>query len=158
MPLSESQKGKIAETLIAAHLVLGSDGLLNVSTPMVDGEGVDLVINLRDRPRHMLLQVKSRFGLTGKGNYSTNVRRASFKPGNDLYMLFAFIDKDKTELGEVVWLIPSLKFADNTCNQNKERKVIRFQSRFTSQKDMWVDFMVTKEELPDRIVQILYQG
>ncbi len=155
MALSESQKGRMAETLIAAHLVLGSDGLINVSTPLVDDEGVDLLLNLRDKSKHMLLQVKSRFGLSGKGSYIASLKRSSFKPSEELYILFAFIDLQKLELGETAWLVPSLEFKQRTSNQTEERPILRFTSRFTSKKDMWVDFKMMKKELPQRIITIM---
>ncbi|MGQ9475963.1 MAG: hypothetical protein ACUVRX_07800 [Actinomycetota bacterium] len=117
MGLSESQKGKVVETLVAAHLILGSDGAINVSTPMVDDEGVDLVLNLSGEAKHLLLQVKSRFTLTGKGAYRAQVERASFNPRKDLYLLFAYFNKQEGELGDTMWLVPTIDFSEKTKNQ-----------------------------------------
>ena len=44
MALSESQKGRIIEQLVGATLMLQSDGTLRVSIPLVDDEGVDLIV------------------------------------------------------------------------------------------------------------------
>jgi len=154
MALSESQKGKVVEMLVAAHLILGSDGALNVSTPMVDDEGVDLVLSLAGEAKHLLLQVKSRFSLTGKGAYRAQVRRASFRPKKDLYLLFVYFDKEKGELGDTMWLIPTVDFKEKTKNQNIEKKYVVFQTRFNS-KDMWESYRLEKTMLPGRIIEVL---
>lgn len=154
MALSESQEGKVVETLVAAHLILGSDGAINVSTPMVDDEGVDLVLNLSGEAKHLLLQVKSRFTLTGKGAYRSQVRRASFNPRKDLYLLFAYFDKQEGELGDTMWLVPTIDFSEKTKNQNMDRKYLVFQTRFNS-KDRWESYRVEKTQLPGKIVDVL---
>jgi hypothetical protein len=154
MPLSESRKGKVVETLIAAYLILGSDGAVNVSTPLVDDEGVDLVLNLSGEPKHLLLQVKSRFILTKKHTFRANIRRASFKEREDLYLLFVFYDKEEDGLGRTMWLVPSREFKDKTKNQSEERRFIVFSSRFNS-NDMWKNYRLDKTDLPDQIVTAL---
>jgi len=68
MALSESQKGRIIEQLVGATLMLQSDGTLRVSLPLVDDEGVDLVVGNRVNDKTLLLQIKSRFSL-GDGRY-----------------------------------------------------------------------------------------
>ena len=52
--------GKAAEYLIAAACVLSTRGELNVSTSMVDDEGVDLIFHRRDGVATLAVQVKAR--------------------------------------------------------------------------------------------------
>ena len=52
--------GAAVEHLVAASCILASDAVLNVSTSMVDDEGVDLVFHRRGRPTTLAVQVKSR--------------------------------------------------------------------------------------------------
>ena len=55
--------GKIdaaVEHLVAASCILASGGALNVSTSLVDDEGVDLVFHRRGSPTTLAVQVKSR--------------------------------------------------------------------------------------------------
>lgn len=49
--LSASQKGKIVEQLVGATCVLQSEGRLRISVPLVDDEGVDLIVSDRDTDR-----------------------------------------------------------------------------------------------------------
>ena len=52
--------GKAVEYLVAAACILSTRGELNVSTSMVDDEGVDLVFHRRDNAATLAVQVKAR--------------------------------------------------------------------------------------------------
>lgn len=55
-----ARMGKAVEHLVAATCILTSGLDLNVSTSLVDDEGVDLVFHRRDVPTTLAVQVKSR--------------------------------------------------------------------------------------------------
>ena len=93
MGLSDLQKGRIVEQLVGATLVLQSDGTLRVSVPLVDDEGVDLVVGNRLNDRTLILQIKSRFVLNYKGHFRANVRRATCRPDPNKFLLFVFLKK-----------------------------------------------------------------
>ena len=57
---SAGRIAKAVEYLIAAACILSTRGELNVSTSMVDDEGVDLVFHWRDRSATLTVQVKAR--------------------------------------------------------------------------------------------------
>lgn len=73
-----ARKGKAVEHLMAALCVLGSDGELNAWTSLVDDEGVDIVLQRRNRPETLSLQVKSRFstarGIAHRQRFQAQVR------------------------------------------------------------------------------------
>jgi hypothetical protein len=79
MGLSDLQKGRIIEQLVGATLMLQSEGTLRVSVPLVDDEGVDLVVGNRLNDKSLILQIKSRFVLN-QGRFKANVRRATCRP------------------------------------------------------------------------------
>lgn len=56
-----SRMGKAAEFLVASICMIESRAELNVSTALVDDEGVDLVFHRRDTPSTLAVQVKARF-------------------------------------------------------------------------------------------------
>ncbi len=72
--MSAAQKGRIMEQLVGATLTFQSNGALRVSVPLIDDESVHLVIGNRHNDKTLLLQIKSRFKLSGRGRYRTNVR------------------------------------------------------------------------------------
>jgi hypothetical protein len=107
-----ARMGKAAEYLIAASAILATRGELNVSTSMVDDEGVDLVFHRRGHASTLAVQVKSRMSdgaLARTGRVQANVRDATFRPRLDLDMLFVVVDPVE---GRIVtsWLVPSLEF------------------------------------------------
>ena len=57
---SAGRMGKAVEYLVAAACILSTRGELNVSTSMVDDEGVDLVFHRRDSSATLAVQVKAR--------------------------------------------------------------------------------------------------
>lgn len=58
--LDAGRMGKAAELLVAATCILQSRAKLNVSTSIIDDEGVDLVFHLREHTATLAVQVKAR--------------------------------------------------------------------------------------------------
>lgn len=158
MGLTASQKGRLAETLIGAYCVLGSDGALNVSTPFVDDAGVDLICNLKGGSRNISLQVKSRFTLTGRGQFRAHVRKKALVPRNDLYLLFVFIDEKNFTIGDNLWLVPSKRFVNEVRGQSKPRSIYVFASKFAAENDMWRKYRLPKSKLPAAIVAAIKEA
>lgn len=140
MALSESQKGRVVEQLVGATLILQSDGDLRVSLPLVDDEGVDLVIGNRRNDKTLLLQIKGRFSLSGRGHYRADVRRATCAPNPNKFLLFVYYDRAMAALGETCWLVRSSDFCALLSNQKAARSVYVFDSTFRGKGDMWVPY------------------
>jgi len=155
--LSSSLKGEIAATLIGMSCAQRSNGEINFASPFVDDEGVDLIFFKRGGGGNAILaQVKSRTQKTkllSKGTFRVHVRRASFKPREGYYFIFAAFDESENGLFDTIWFIPSFDFAKNLSRQNN-KNVLVFQSRFNS-KDMWEKYRINLDELPQKIAQIL---
>ena len=153
MVLGSTQKGKAVESLIASTCILGSDGKLSVSIPLVDDEGVDMIFTPKGGGDCISVQVKSRFTLIKGRNYRAQIREKNFSPRKNLYIIFAYYDTKKTQLGETLWLVPSVAFDKNLKGQLKKQYYV-FQSGFTSQ-DMWKPFRLKLSDLPQRILNLL---
>lgn len=150
MGLSDNQKGRIIEQLVAATLMLQSDGTLRVSVPIVDDEGVDLVVGNRLNDKTLILQIKSRFNLN-KGRFKANVRRATCKPDANRFLLFVLFEKASATLGESCWLVPAYEFCSRLSKQNRKDKKYLFISSFTSPRDMWKPFRLGIKDLAKNI-------
>jgi uncharacterized protein GlcG (DUF336 family) len=89
MPASDSDRfGKADEHLVAASCILASGGELNVSTALVDDEGVDAVFHRRDHSSTLAVQIKSRSmaaSLLQRGQYQAFVRGQTFRPRPNLH-------------------------------------------------------------------------
>jgi hypothetical protein len=83
---SAGRIGKAVEYLIAASCILATRGELNVSTSLVDDEGVDLVFHRRDSTATLAVQVKARMSdskLVQEGRLMAFVRSQTFRPHRD---------------------------------------------------------------------------
>ncbi len=153
MGLSTTQKGKIVENLVALTCILGSDGKLSANFPFIDDEGVDLMFARKDTGRGIAVQVKSRFMKNG-GIYKTQIRKQTFSTRKDFYVIFAYFDVDKSQLGDTLWFVPSEKLPKELKNQLQGRDKYIFQSRLNS-KDMWAKYRINLKDLPKQILRIL---
>lgn len=149
--------GKAAEYLVAASCILVSGLELNVSTSFVDDEGVDLVFHRREHSTTLAVQVKSRSlsanTIAEKARFIANVKASTFRPRDDLHMLFVAINTEDATFNPV-WLVPSTTMADRMKpnNQNKLRFVASMKA---GTKDQWRAFRHDRSELPGRILAIL---
>lgn len=151
-----SRIGKAVEHLVAASCILASDAELNVSTSLVDDEGVDLVFHRRGGSATLAVQVKSRGSDTSevrKGRFAANVRKATFDARPDLYMLFVIVDRPTAQLGPV-WFIPSTDFDEHANTTGKGMRRISANTG-PAANDRWLQYRMSFEELPESILTVL---
>jgi hypothetical protein len=151
------RKGKAVEHLVAALCVLGSDGELNAWTSLVDDEGVDLVVQRREKSETLALQIKCRLttakGIAERERFQSQVRKATLHPRPNLHMLFVVANPKTLDLGPI-WLIPSKKFEKNApLGSNQKHKFVASAKDGTN--DKWAKYLVHKEDLPHKLVEIL---
>lgn len=152
-----ARKGAAVEHLIAASCILASDFQLNVSTSLVDDEGVDLVFNRRGGSATLGVQVKSRSWSTStmrqRKAFVAQIREATFRPRTDLFLLFVAVDARFGDYGPV-WLVPSEDFAQRVKPNGRGR--LRFAaSASVSSDDQWSSYRHERSELPSRILEVL---
>ncbi len=148
--------GKALEYLIAASCILMSEGRLNVSTPLVDDEGVDLVFNRYDRPATLAVQIKGRSKsaqVVKGGKFLADVSRRTFAPRDDLYILFVVYEEGIADYGPV-WLVPSKELAKHG-GKSKGGNYLRFQPSVRGELNQWRQYRLEKEALPGQILTVL---
>ncbi len=145
--------GKAVEHLVAAACIISTRGQLNVSTSMVDDEGVDLFFHCRDSARTLAVQVKSRMSDSKRlqsGTFIAFVRDQTFAARADLDMLFVAVDV-KTGAYTAAWLVPSEAFAaGTTVNGQGRRRFYASLNRASTAK--WAAYYLTPAKLPQRIL------
>jgi hypothetical protein len=159
-----ARKGKAIESLVAASCILATGGELNALTALVDDEGVDITFKRRDGTRTLDVQVKSRFSddsgsnaLRTEDRFVADTRDATFRPRDDLYMLFVAVNAAEVEIGPI-WLVPSPDLAElgQRINPKSTGPQIRISaSAKESSKDKWSSYRMTKAELPQEVLRIL---
>ncbi|GAA1083755.1 hypothetical protein [Pseudonocardia alni] len=154
-----ARMGKAAEYLVAASAILATRGQLNVSTSLVDDDGVDLVFHRRGHTATLAVQVKSRMAdgvLVQSGRVQANVREATFRPRRDLDMLFVVVDPVE---GRIVtaWLVPSGEFARLVPTPNGKGRRVFSASAKPDTADRWRGFRLTPADLAGRLLDRLAQ-
>ena len=152
-----SRIGKAVEHLVAATCILASGAQLNVSTSLVDDEGVDLVFHRRGGSATLAAQVKSRRTTTavlGRGRFSAQVRHQTFRPRTGLYLLFVVANAEDATFGPV-WLVPSVDFAANAKEAGRRRHLRFNASLGPNARDKWRPYRCERAELPGKILSIL---
>lgn len=151
---SAGRMGKAVEYLVAASCILATGGELNVSTSLVDDEGVDLVFHQGGRPATLAVQVKARMSTSKRVQDEAVwafVRAQTFRPRHDLDMLFLAVD---VERGTVLmaWLVPSLTFAEIVGPPNSQGRHRFAASMKPDSKDRWTPFRLSPEQLAPAIM------
>jgi hypothetical protein len=146
--------GKAAEYLVAAVCILATGGELNVSTSIVDDEGVDLVFHRRGGSATLAVQVKARMStgvLVSQERLMAFVRAQTFRPRANLDMLFLGIDVENGSI-MTAWLVPSRTFAAVAGTPTSQGRLRFSASMKANSADRWTEFRLTAAQLPQRIL------
>ena len=149
--------GAAAEHLVAASCIIATRGQLNVSTSLVDDEGVDLVFHRRGSTATLAVQVKARFSdgaAYQERKFMANLRAATFGPREDLDLLFVAIDIERGAV-ECAWLVPSVDF-DARKGSLRTLGTFRFTASMKpGSADQWRPWRLTPAELPWAVIERL---
>jgi hypothetical protein len=151
-----SRVGRAAEYLVASSCILASRAELNVSTSMVDDEGVDIVFHRRNGTATLGVQVKSRTLKTKRlqrGQFMAEVRSQTFRPRDDLYVLFVVLDAENATFGPT-WLVPSKIYHKLALRTGKEKLRISTSLKPKS-KSRWRPYRLERGDLAERLLEIL---
>ncbi|KHE75621.1 hypothetical protein AS25_00115 [Kocuria marina] len=149
--------GKAAEYLVASFCILITQGRLNVSTSMVDDEGVDLVFHQSEGTATLAVQIKARMlsgSAAGRGRFLANVRSETFTARKDLAMLFVAVDDEQGRL-DTAWLVPSAAFQERVGAATGQNKYRFSASLKAGTQDRWAPYRLEPLELPGAILHFL---
>ena len=152
---SAGRMGAAAEYLIAATCILATRGELNVSTSLIDDEGVDLVFHRRGSPRTLAVQVKARMSdgkqVSEQQRCITQVRAQTFRPRSDLDLLFAVVDPSVGAL-RMAWLVPSQDFAAMEPATDAQQRLRFSASMKPGSRDRWTPYRLEPQQLANRVL------
>lgn len=149
--------GKAAEYLVASFCILVTQGQLNVSTSMVDDEGVDLVFHQREGTATLAIQVKARMlsgSAAGRGRFLADIRSQTFTARKDLAMLFIAVDDEQGRF-DTAWLVPSAAFQEREGTPTGQDKYRFSASLKAGTQDQWAPYRLEPLELPGAILRFL---
>lgn len=151
--LSSASKGNIVEDRIKELLLLYGQGLLNVYRPVIDNEGIDLIV-LRNGVFHpIFLQVKSRFDVKERGNFIIDVSSSTFQPHHSFFIVGASFDPVNMEIEDNILVIKSLDLEEMANRVNNGKKLRVVSSLQDNSKNKWAPFMVKKQHLVEKLLE-----
>jgi hypothetical protein len=149
MPLSKSEKGKIAEMLIAVAAVLQSQGGLRIRLPLVDDSGDDLHVTDKRTRKASPLQVKSAYTAISHG-FRVDVRKKTLGNDPSKLLVFVYCNAEKGQLGEKLWLMRVTTFRSKFRKAKKGRDRFIFRSSFDAD-DKWKQYRIDLNDLGSKL-------
>ena len=161
--LTSTQKGRIVESRVQELVLLHGGGLLSVYTPASDIEAIDLIVLKKGEFRPLYIQVKGRFGLSGRGRnlFIQDVRVKSFRPHPLFYVVFAYFDPGSLELYDNLFLVPSedmKRIGTLIHGGRKGDKRYRIATSLNpTPKSKWHHYLCHKRELAGKLLATIDQ-
>ncbi len=139
--VSSTQKGAVGEQLIAAWLIIASEGRLSPFQPIADDGGIDLLVYDKKTGAAIPLQIKTRTKTLRKNPLAAHfeLRKATFNAGLDGCLLA--VSLSPSPMGAEFrcgWLIP-LRKLESVANNRESKFVIR-PSSAASTSDRYQEF------------------
>jgi hypothetical protein len=152
--LSTKAKGDIVEDRIRELIVLHGQGLLNVYRPVVDIEGIDLIVVKSGIYQPIFIQVKGRFNLQKGGAFLIDIGKKTFSPHHSYYVVGAFFDPKRLEIHDHILLVPSVKAKKATMVRCKSSERYRISTALRpDSKSKWAKFVVEKTKLAELLLE-----
>ncbi|MHB8274559.1 MAG: hypothetical protein ACYDC9_07335 [Dermatophilaceae bacterium] len=148
--------GKASELLTAATAIISTRGQINVSTAVLDDDGIDLIFSRRGHPETLSVQVKTRFSdstQVQRGQFSIPIREETFAPAPDVYVLGVIVDVGATAISHA-WFIPS-EIINNRLTPNGQNRRVVTASAKPETKDQWARYRVVPNQLGAHIGTLL---
>lgn len=161
--LTSTQKGRIVEARVQELVLLHGEGLLSVYTPASDIEAIDLIVLKKGEFHPLYIQVKGRFGLSGRGRnlFIQDVRVKSFRPHPLFYIVFAYFDPPRLELHDNVFLVPSedMPGVGNVIGGGRKRDTrYRITTRLNpTAQSKWHPYLCHKHDLAGKLLATIDQ-
>ncbi|MFC2950586.1 hypothetical protein ACFOOP_01505 [Marinicaulis aureus] len=115
-----TQRGAVAESLVAVELMIGSGGRLAPFKPLADDDGLDLLVYDKATGRATPLQIKARFGVDAGGTVEFNVRSTTWRADPSAKLLCVLMDDRAIA---AAWIIP-MDELENIANLKRGKYVL----------------------------------
>lgn len=139
LPSLHQEQGAFYEFSHVAEQLRESKGDVLLFRPASDIAGRDLAVQLVDSPKLLFIQIKGTARLAERDSIHITVRRRSFLPRQNFWLVFYYYDRQRDAFFEQCWMVPSLEFADRTRDQ-RDATTITFEAHLSAERDRWRDF------------------
>jgi len=152
--LDSTAKGNIAEDRVKEYILLYGQGLLNVYKPVIDKDGVDLIV-LQSGIFHPLhIQVKSRYNVKANGQMTLTISGSTFKPHYSFYIVGVSFNKQTLEIDNKILFIPSDVVHEKAIRLNDGNLRIVTSLQEGSQ-NQWHPYIISKAQLAEKVIEVI---
>ncbi len=148
MDLSSSQKGLLIENYISNSIMLQGKGNIVVSKPIIDEDGVDLILYRKDDLKILFCQVKGRFSVN-KRSCQFQIRKNTFRIDDKIICIFVYFLEDRNSI-KYIWCVPSKYVSENRDNETDKLFVVA-PSVLENTSDKWSKYRITEDKIIDEI-------
>jgi len=160
--MSENIQEKIEDKIID-YINTGAAGRLIIFKPEKAPFGSDLAIERRGKYKEkgIYLQVNVFIAPAKAKNFINDFLQESFKTDKNFHLLFVYFDEVRQEIGDYVWLIPSLQFINiaEVVKSPDGKNLLRFETPLDiKQKNEYSKFIVSTKGLGKLIFNAFEKG
>ncbi len=130
--LTATQKGAIAENLVANRIIIESDGQLAPFVPVADDDGLDMLVYDKKSGKVLPIQIKSRMKTLRRSPKVVHfeVRKATLKQGRRGAVLAVLLSEDMKNVLQA-WFIP-MRDLPTIAKETATKYVMRMSSDCSS--------------------------
>ncbi|MDH6304560.1 hypothetical protein M2459_001295 [Parabacteroides sp. PF5-5] len=152
--ISNYVKGNIAEDRVKEYILLRGQGLLSVFKPVIDDNGIDLIVMHKGVFHPVYLQIKSRsINREGNETYLT-ISANTFHAHESLYIIGLIFNKKTLDIEDKLLVIPSWE-VNNKAPQPINAKY-KLNISFEDNKDnYWSQYLVHKSKLAENLLKLI---
>ncbi len=149
--LSSTAKGNIVEDRIKELILLRGMGELNVYKPVIDNEGIDLIVLRKGQFHPIFLQIKSRYNAR-ETNKLTLTLSPTFAAHHSYFIVGVSFNATKMEMDDKILFVSSKEVkTKSVLLSDGKRRIMASMSETT--KDQWKDYWVSKTELVEQLIE-----
>lgn len=153
--LSSPAKGNIIESRIAELVMLYGQGLLNVYKPVIDIEGIDLIVIKHGIFQPLFLQVKSRYILVKDKSLLVDLKEKSLKPHHTYFLVGVYFNPKTLEVHDNILFVPTedipkISTKVNANGETRHRLVVSLQP---NSKQKLTKYLVKKTDFVNKLLE-----
>ena len=149
--LSSTAKGNIVEDRIKELILLQGLGELNVYKPVIDHEGIDLIVLRKGQFHPIFLQIKSRYNARKKNNLTLTLSQ-TFSAHHSYFIVGVSFNATKMEMEDKLLFISSKEVNNKAILLNEgKRRIVASMNENTN--DQYKDFWVSKVTLVEKLIE-----
>jgi hypothetical protein len=150
--LSSRAKGNIAEDRIKEIILLHSQGLLNVYKPVIDNDGIDLIVLQSGIFHPIYLQVKSRFNVSNNDQLILTISGNTFTAHGSFFLVGVSFNPQTLELDDKILFVPSKDVEQKgiRINNGNIRIVASYKD---SSQGQWAKYFINKNQLAEKLLE-----